>query len=87
MKTLHAIGAIAAVLSSLLIGTTCDLAIAAGLDTAAIERASGTKGSFDSRTGVYKLMSARKDLNVVAAGVRITPPLGLTSWAGFRRTR
>src|SRR6185436_10665242 len=26
----------------------------------------------------------RSDLNVTAAGVRMTPPLGLTSWAAFK---
>ncbi len=59
---------------------------AAGLDTAAIERLTGAKGAFDAKEGVFKVSVPRNDLSVTAAGVRLTPPLGLTSWAAFKRT-
>jgi hypothetical protein len=57
----------------------------AGLDTAAIEKLTGAKGAFDAKEGVFKVSVPRSDLSVMAAGVRLTPPLGLTSWAAFRR--
>ncbi|HSB60222.1 MAG TPA: DUF1259 domain-containing protein [Vicinamibacteria bacterium] len=57
-----------------------------GLDTARIERLTGAKGALDAREGVFKVTVPRTDLAVTAAGVRITPPMGLTSWAAFKRT-
>jgi hypothetical protein len=56
-----------------------------GLDTAAIEKLTGAKGTLDPQEGVFKVTVARTDLTVTAAGVRITPPMGLTSWAAFKR--
>jgi hypothetical protein len=56
-----------------------------GLDTAAIERFAGVKGQLNKEEGVFKVSVPRKDLKVNAAGVRITPPLGLTSWAAFTK--
>lgn len=53
------------------------------LDTAAIERLTGAKGTWNEKEGVFKVSAPRDDLRVTAAGVRITPPLGLTSWAAF----
>ncbi len=55
------------------------------LDTAAIEKLTGAKGSLNEKEGVFKVSLPRADLRVSAAGVRITPPLGLTSWAAFQR--
>lgn len=57
----------------------------AGLDTAAIERLTGVRGQLSPEEGVFKVSVPRKDLNVNSAGVRITPPLGLTSWAAFTK--
>lgn len=54
-------------------------------DVAAIERITGIKGSFDEKEGVFKVSLPRTDLEVSAAGVRITPPMGLTSWAAFKK--
>jgi chromate transporter len=57
----------------------------AGLDTARIETLTGAKGALDEKEGVFRVSVPRTDLTVSAAGVRITPPLGLTSWAAFKR--
>jgi hypothetical protein len=59
---------------------------AASLDTARIEQLTGAKGKPDpSEPGVFKVSVPRSDLAVVAAGVHLTPPMGLTSWAAFKR--
>lgn len=55
----------------------------AKLDGARIEQLTGAKGKMDEREGVFKVSVPRGDLKVTAAGVRMTPPMGLTSWAGF----
>jgi hypothetical protein len=61
------------------------LLLAQGLDTARIEKLTGAKGALDETEGVFKVSVPRTDLAVTAAGVRMTPPLGLTSWAAFKR--
>jgi hypothetical protein len=55
------------------------------LDTARIEELTGAKGKLDDKEGVFKVSVPRTDLSVVAAGVRLTPPMGLTSWAAFKQ--
>jgi hypothetical protein len=55
------------------------------LDTARIEELTGAKGKLDEKAGVFKVTVPRSDLNVTVAGVHVTPPLGLTSWAAFTR--
>jgi hypothetical protein len=54
------------------------------LDTARIEALTGAKGKMDDKEGVFKVSVPRADLKVATAGVRMTPPLGLTSWAAFK---
>lgn len=54
------------------------------LDTARIEALTGAKGALDA-SGVFKVSVPRRDLAVDAGGVRLTPPMGLTSWAAFQR--
>jgi len=54
-------------------------------DVRKIERLTGAKGTLDEREGVFKVSVPRSDLAVTVAGVRMTPPMGLTSWAAFRR--
>lgn len=54
-------------------------------DTANIEKLTGAKGALDEKEGVFKVSVPRSDLSVTAAGVKMTPPLGLTSWAAFKR--
>jgi protein-tyrosine-phosphatase len=56
-----------------------------GLDAGRIEKLTGAKGALDQKEGVFKVSVPRTDLAVTAAGVRITPPMGLTSWAAFKR--
>lgn len=53
------------------------------LDTAAIDKLTGLKGALD-KSGVYKVQVPRTDLQVEAAGVKMTPRLGLTAWAAFQ---
>ena len=54
-------------------------------DTGKIEELTGAKGVFNETEGVFKVTVPRSDLTVMAAGVRLTPPMGLTSWAAFKR--
>src|SRR5436309_5205412 len=55
------------------------------LDTVRIEELTGAKGKLDEKEGVFKVSMPRGDLDVKVAGVRMTPPMGLTSWASFKR--
>lgn len=54
------------------------------LDPARIEELTGAKGKMDEQEGAFKVSVPRGDLDVRAAGVRMTPPMGLTSWAAFK---
>lgn len=56
-----------------------------GLNTASIETLTGAKGQINDAEGVFKVSVPRSDLQVQTAGARMTPPLGLTSWAAFIR--
>ncbi|HEV8631415.1 MAG TPA: DUF1259 domain-containing protein [Thermoanaerobaculia bacterium] len=56
---------------------------AASFDGARIERLTGAKGTLDAREQVFKVSVPRSDLAVRVAGARMTPRLGLTSWAAF----
>jgi len=56
------------------------------LNTAQIEQLTGVKGSMNEKEGVFKVSVPRSDLAITTAGVRMTPPLGLTSWAAFERS-
>lgn len=55
------------------------------LDTATIEQLTGGKGEINEKEGVFTVRVPRTDLDVRAAGVHLTPPLGLTSWAAFQQ--
>jgi uncharacterized protein DUF1259 len=57
----------------------------APFDTARIETLTGAKGSLDAASGVFKVSVARRDLAVSVGGARLSPPMGLTSWAAFQR--
>src|SRR5262245_23707761 len=61
-----------------------NLAAAAALNTASIEQLTGAKGELLDKEGVFKVSVPRSDLSITAAGVRLTPPMGLTSWAAFK---
>jgi len=54
------------------------------LDTATIEELTGLKGKLDSAEQVFKVSAPRSDLKVTVAGVKMSPPLGFTSWAAFK---
>src|SRR5258705_1332925 len=65
--------------------TRLSRAAESAIDTGAIERLTGAKGALDEKEGVFKVSMPRKDLSVIVAGVKMTPPMGLTSWAAFKR--
>src|SRR5881392_1860726 len=39
----------------------------------------------DAKEPVFKVSMPRSDLSVMAGGVKITPPMGLTCWAAFTK--
>ncbi len=49
-----------------------------------IETLTGAKGALNEQEGVFKVSVPRSDLHVKVAGVTMTPPMGLTSWAAFK---
>ena len=57
----------------------------AGLNTARIEELTGLKGKLDAKENVFKVTMARGDIGATAAGVKMTPAMGLTGWAAFTR--
>ena len=61
-------------------------AAAPALDTAKIESLTGVKGTLNEREGVFKVSAPRQDLAVTVAGVKMTPGMGLTSWAAFKKS-
>jgi Domain of Unknown Function (DUF1259) len=70
---------------ALMAGLTSAMAADARPDTATIEQLTGVKGELSEKEGVFKVSVPRNDLDVTAAGVKMTPPLGLTSWAAFQK--
>jgi hypothetical protein len=60
-------------------------AVDPALDTAKIEQLTGVKGELNTQEGVFKVSVPRTDLAVTTAGVKMTPPMGLTSWAAFQQ--
>jgi hypothetical protein len=58
---------------------------APALNTQQIEQLTGAKGQYNEKEGTFKVSVPRSDLKMTTAGVRMTPPLGLTSWATFIR--
>src|SRR5262249_43327684 len=61
------------------------MAAAGKLDTQSIEQQTGVKGKLDEKEGAFKVSVPRTDLQMVASGVKMSPALGLTSWAAFKR--
>jgi hypothetical protein len=59
--------------------------LAADLNTALIEKETGLKGTMQDG-GVFQVSYPRKDLHPVIAGVKMTPPLGLTAWTSFQKS-
>jgi hypothetical protein len=56
------------------------------VDGAKIEQLTGAKGKLDEKEGVFKVSVPRADLKVVAGGVHLSPPMGLTTWAAFTKS-
>src|SRR5262249_7664379 len=61
-------------------------AAAPALNGAQIEQLTGAKGKLDDKEGSFKVSVPRADLKVVAAGVHLSPPMGLTTWAAFTKS-
>jgi len=78
------VGTIAAVAFVLSPWTAAQSRAAGPLNTAKIEQLTGAKGQLNEKEGVFKVNSPRTDLHITVAGVTMTPPLGLTSWAAFQ---
>lgn len=55
-------------------------------DLALISKLTGIQGKLHARSGVVKIGLPRKDLHVTVAGVQMSPPMGLTAWAGFEKS-
>jgi hypothetical protein len=55
------------------------------IDTAAIEKVTDAKGTLDLKESVFKVSMPREDLSVMIGGVKMTPLMGHTSWAAFKR--
>jgi Domain of Unknown Function (DUF1259) len=77
--------ALAVAMVTLLWNPVVSLAGEKALDTATIERLTGVKGELSEQEGVLKVSVPRSDLEITVAGVKMTPPLGLTSWAAFQK--
>ena len=75
---------ISVLLTTALCLTSLSQAAEPAMDTGAIERLTGAKGALDEKEGVFKVSVPRKDLSVTIAGVKMSPPMGLTSWAAFK---
>src|SRR5437899_3024203 len=81
-----AIGAFAAFAYLALAGVVSPSLAAEGkLDTAKIEQLTGVKGELSEKEGVFKVTAPRSDLKVTVAGVKMTPPMGLASYAAFTK--
>src|SRR5262245_36907679 len=75
-----------AVVAALGLGIAAQLTFAqapVGLDTAAIERATGLKGTMIADENVFKVGKPRTDVKVNIDGWAMSPFMGLGSWAAF----
>src|SRR5437868_12427536 len=81
-----AIGALAVFAHLALAGAVSPGFAAVGnLDNAKIEQLTGVKGELSEKEGVFKVTVPRSDLKVTVAGVKMTPPMGLASYAAFMK--
>src|SRR5262249_55663184 len=55
------------------------------LDPAMISELTGLKGQLNEKEKVYKVTLPRSDIAAISHGVKLTPALGLTSWAAFTK--
>lgn len=57
--------------------------VPASVDTAAIEQATGLKGTLNKDENVFKVSKPRTDVKINVDGWQMPPFMGLTSWAAF----
>lgn len=57
---------------------------ASTINTQKIEELTGLKGKMDEKEGAFKVTDPRKDLAIRVGGTKLTPAMGLTSWAAFK---
>jgi hypothetical protein len=57
------------------------------MDIEKIEKIIGMTGEFNEKENVLKISYPRKDLEVKANGVILTPAMGLTAWAAFTKEK
>jgi hypothetical protein len=55
--------------------TSLSQAAESAMDTSTIERLTGAKGALDEKEGVFKVSVPSKDLSVIIAGVKMSPPM------------
>jgi len=55
--------------------TSLSQAAVSAMDTGAIERLTAAKGARNEKEGVFKVSVPRKDLSVIIAGVKMSPPM------------
>jgi hypothetical protein len=79
------VAVIASLFVTFLIHTSCSPVAEAKLDTAKIEQLTGIKGELSEKEGVFKVTAPRSDLKITVAGVKMTPPMGLASYAAFTK--
>src|SRR5215813_1876523 len=60
-------------------------AFAADLDTARIDQLTGLKGKMNDKEGVYRVTFPRDDVKVVVDGWKMSPFMGLGTWAAFTK--
>src|SRR3989449_11727795 len=60
-------------------------AVGAGLDTARIDQITGLKGKMNEKEGVYRVTFPRDDVKVVVDGWKMSPFMGLGTWAAFTK--
>src|SRR6478672_3572103 len=75
--------AIPTALSICLLGPATFAQGLAGLDTAAIEQATGLKGQLISEENVFKVTKPRTDVKIQVDQSSMPPFMGLGSWAAF----
>ena len=74
---------LAGVACTLLTSVRGPLAQSADLDTAAIEQATGFKGTVIAEENVFKVSKPRTDVKITVDGWTMPPFMGLGSWAAF----
>ena len=83
MRQKIALAILAGVACALLTSVRGPLAQSAGLDTAAIEQATGLKGTMIGEENVFKVSKPRTDVTITVDSWPMPPFMGLGSWAAF----